>query len=453
MTGRILVVDDILANLKLLEARLSAEYFDVLTAETGRQALAILEKEPIDVVLLDVMMPGLNGFDVCRRIKQSPTTMHVPVILVTALNQPSDKMQGLEAGADDFLTKPVQELALLTRVKNLARLKSLNDEMALRVANGTSLGLGPSDIAASVNRGGRLLLVEDDEAVAAQISQALGAEHTVEVESDIASAQRRLTEAPFDLLVASLALKSADGLRLCGQLRGMPKMRHLPIIVLIEPGDDARLLRGFDIGVNDYLTRPVDRNELLARVRTQLKRKRYADHLRETLDESVEMALTDALTGLHNRRFLETHLRGLIEQGSGSGKPLSLLIADIDHFKAINDTWGHDGGDAVLREIAVRLRRDTRTADVACRLGGEEFVVVMPDTDLDTARVIGERLRDGVASAPFQAAPGVSINVTLSVGLSTFHPGDTAQSLTKRADLALYAAKNKGRNRVVAEAA
>src|SRR6476620_1496740 len=144
MTARVLVVDDIPANVKLLEARLSAEYFAVLTASSPLDALAIVQSEHVDVVLLDVMMPGMDGFEVCRRIKSSPKTMHVPVIMVSALDQPADKVRGLEAGADDFLTKPVDDIALITRVRNLSRLKSLNDELLLRVATASDLGVLPA---------------------------------------------------------------------------------------------------------------------------------------------------------------------------------------------------------------------------------------------------------------------------------------------------------------------
>ena len=453
MTGRILVVDDILANLKLLEARLSAEYFDVLTAENGNHALAILERERIDLVLLDVMMPGLNGFEVCRRIKALPATAHVPVVMLTALDQPEDKVKGLEAGADDFLSKPVEELALLTRVKNLTRLKALNDEMALRAANNAALGIATEAMPEASQTGGRVLLIEDDVAAAAEITAALGAEHRVMLAADAQRMNQLILEADFDLVIASLDLRDADGLRLCSQVRALPRSRHVPVIVLVARGDEARLLRGFDIGVNDYINRPLDRNELTARVRTQLRRKRYSDHLRETIDETVGLAMQDGLTGLNNRRFMEAFLKAQIERCARAGKPLSLLIADIDHFKSINDTWGHDGGDAVLRELANRMRRDTRSGDVACRLGGEEFVVVMPDTDIETARLIGERLRYCVASQPFSVAAGMGINVTLSVGISALVPGDGPQALLKRADVALYLAKNKGRNQVVAEAA
>jgi two-component system cell cycle response regulator len=453
MTGRILVVDDILANLKLLEARLSAEYFDVLTAEDGIQALAVLDRERVDLVLLDVMMPGLDGYEVCRRIKASPATMQIPVVLLTALDQPDDKLKGLEAGADDFLSKPVEELALLTRVKNLTRLKALNDEMTLRAADTPALGVAAETVAGGPPMHGRVLLIEDDALVAAEITAALAAEHTVTTAADGRELTALLAETDFDIVISSLDLRHADGLRLCSQVRALPRTRHVPLIVLVTRGDEARLLRGFDIGVNDYINRPVDRNELTARVRTQLRRKRYSDHLREKIDETVGLAMKDGLTGLNNRRFMEAFLKAQIERCVSAGKPLSLLIADIDHFKSINDTWGHDGGDAVLREIANRLRRDTRGGDMACRLGGEEFVVVMPETDLETAGLIGERLRYGVASSQFSVPAGVGIDVTLSVGLTALQPGDTLQTLMKRADVALYLAKNKGRNRVVAEAA
>jgi two-component system cell cycle response regulator len=452
MTGRVLVVDDIPANLKLLEARLSAEYFDVVLAETGRQALAILERERIDVVLLDVMMPGLDGFEVCRRIKSCAATMHIPVIMVTALDQTNDKVQGLEAGADDFLTKPVDEVALMTRMKNLMRVKALNDEMAMRVASGASLGLTLPDLLKPPS-GGRVLVVDDDQRMAHRITQALKSEHAVETQPDLARALETLATGQYDLLLVSLDLKSGDGLRLCGQLRAQPATRHLPIVVVVDPGEDARLMRALDMGVNDYVTRPLDRNELLARVRTQLRRKRYSDHLRDALDESLELAVTDTLTGLFNRRYLEAHLAAHLEKALAGGQPLSLMIADIDHFKAINDTWGHDAGDVVLREVAARIRRDVRAVDIACRLGGEEFIVVMPATDQDTANGIAERLRDAVARDSFPVAANLPVTVTLSVGVATVRPGDTPQTLMKRADSALYAAKTRGRNQVVQAAA
>ena len=174
MTARVLVVDDILANVKLLEARLSAEYFEVLTAYSGQEALDVCARERVDVVLLDVMMPGMDGFEVCRRIKADPTTHHVPVIMVTALDQPSDRVQGLEAGADDFLTKPVDDIALITRVKNLARLKMLTDEMLMRASTGKQMGMADNASLekALSGRSGRILIVDDHPRSAARLQEA-----------------------------------------------------------------------------------------------------------------------------------------------------------------------------------------------------------------------------------------------------------------------------------------
>jgi two-component system cell cycle response regulator len=456
MTARVLVVDDILANVKLLEARLSSEYFEVLPAYSGQEALDICSSERVDVVLLDVMMPGMDGFETCRRIKANAKTAHLPVVMVTALDQPSDRVQGLEAGADDFLTKPVDDIALITRVKNLARLKVLNDEMLMRVATGQKMGL-PIDAElerALAGRGGRILIVDDHPRSAARILEALAKTHDAFVEREQNAALIRLAEGAFDLVIVSLSLSNADGLRLCSQVRSLDRTRHIPIIILVEPGEDARLLRGLDMGVNDYLIRPIDRNEMLARVRTQIRRKRHSDFLRTRIDKSVEMSVTDALTGLHNRRYMEGHLKTLVADCLTKGRPLSLLVADIDHFKSINDTHGHDVGDLVLKEFAARFRRNTRGIDLACRLGGEEFLVIMPDTDIQRAFQVGERLRAFIAAEPFPITGGTRIRVTASVGLSSLErPDDTPETLFKRADNALYAAKRRGRNRVVADAA
>lgn len=456
MTARVLVVDDILANIKLLEARLAAEYFEVLTATNGQQALEICGRERVDVVLLDVMMPGMDGFEVCRRIKSNPATQHVPVIMVTALDQSSDKVQGLEAGADDFLSKPVDDIALITRVKNVARLKVMHDEMTMRAATTQQMGMPLSPAVAKSLRGesGRILLVDDHRRSASRTMEALARTHDVFVHGDVQTALNRVGEFNFDLLMVSLGLTSADGLRLCSQVRSLDRTRHLPIIVMIEPGDNARLMRGLDMGVNDYLVRPIDRNEMLARVKTQIRRKRHADLLRTRFEESVEFAITDALTGLHNRRYMEGHLRTLVEESRVGNRPLSIVVADIDFFKKINDTYGHDAGDNVLREFSGRFRRNTRGIDLACRLGGEEFVIIMPDTAMERAYQVAERLRACVAADLFQVNPQTQIRVTASCGIATLERSDdTPETLFKRADNALYAAKRDGRNRVVSEAA
>ena len=210
------------------------------------------------------------------------------------------------------------------------------------------------------------------------------------------------------MLIVSLSLDNFDGLRLCSQARSLERTRQVPILAISDADNNARLLRGLEIGVNDYLLRPVDKNELLARARTQIRKRRYTDHLRDNVQNSIEMAITDALTGLHNRRYMESHLATLAEQAAARGKPLALMILDIDFFKTINDTYGHDAGDDVLREFAVRIRKSIRGIDLACRYGGEEFVIVMPETDPHVAGMVAERLRRSIAGEKFAVNKGAT---------------------------------------------
>lgn len=455
MTARVLIVDDILTNVKLLEARLNAEYFEVLTAMDGATALEICDNEEVDIVLLDVMMPGMDGFEVCRRLKASPRTQHLPVVMVTALDQTSDKVQGLEAGADDFLTKPVDEIALVTRVKNLTRVKTLNDEMAMRAVTGQRLGVD-DDVAEVWQTGGdsgRILVVDDHPRSPERIAKVLAKTYDVEVEADPAVAINRLLEDPHDGVIVSLDLQTTDGLRFCSQLRSHERTRHLPIIVTTDGDAKARLMRALDMGVNDYVMRPIEASELMARVRTQVKRKRYSDYFRSRLEKSVEDAVIDALTGLYNRRYLETHMATQLRDAKKRGRPLSFVIADIDYFKSVNDTFGHDVGDVVLVEFARRLQGETRGVDLAARLGGEEFVLLLPDSDAKVAFHVADRMRAGVEEHPFRISDaGEEIWVTASFGVATFDGDEadlTAEMLVKQADQALYRAKGRGRNVVV----
>jgi two-component system cell cycle response regulator len=456
MTARVLVVDDVPANVKLLEARLSAEYFDVATAMSGVEALAICERAECDIVLLDVMMPDMDGFEVCRRLKTSLTTHHIPVVMVTALDQPADRVRGLEAGADDFLTKPVSDVALIARVRSLTRLKLMTDELRMRALTSRDIGIESPEreAVAEAGRGGRILIVDDRPSSYEHIAAMLAVEHAADVEADPNAALFHAAEGDYDLVIVSLALENFDGLRLCSQIRSLDRTRNVPILAIADAENGARLVRGLEIGVNDYLTRPVDRNELLARVRTQIRKKRYTERLRDNVQMSIEMAITDALTGLYNRRYMETHVGTLVEQALSRGKPLTVLVLDIDYFKSVNDTHGHDAGDDVLREFALRIKKSIRGIDLACRFGGEEFVVVMPETDLAVATMVAERLRRKIASEPFPIQQGArSIEVTISIGIAALGGGDNAATVLKRADQALYRAKRDGRNRVVPDAA
>src|SRR5215813_2180605 len=185
MTARILVVDDVPANVKLLEARLSAEYFDVITASSGAEALAMCARAECDIILLDVMMPDMDGFEVCRRLKSDPATHFIPVVMVTALDSPADRVRGLEAGADDFLTKPVSDLVLIARVRSLTRLKMMTDELRMRAITSLEIGMQAPERSAIADKGlgGRVLLVDDRPSSYERLGPLLAAEHVVDLET------------------------------------------------------------------------------------------------------------------------------------------------------------------------------------------------------------------------------------------------------------------------------
>jgi len=451
MTARILVVDDIPANVKLLEVKLTAEYFDVITAPDGPSALEMARTQAPDLILSDVMMPGMDGFELCGQLKADPATSHIPLVMVTALSDVSDRVRGLEAGADDFLTKPVNDIALFARVRSLARLKQMMDELRVRQAasaNEEVLAGTELELAGGVEDA-RVLLADPSETLAGKVQSYLAEDgHVTHHVKTGAEALVMAETEPFDLLIVSLHLGQEDGLRLCSQFRSQDDTRHVPILLLLDDEDLPRLPKGLEIGVTDYLIKPIDRNELRARTRTQIRRRRYHDKLRDMLQRSVALAYTDTLTSIYNRRYMNAHLDRKIIEIADTVKPVSVLMFDIDHFKMINDTYGHKAGDEVLIELAARVARGVRDIDLLSRYGGEEFVIVMPDADVEVAVNVAERVRALVDDQAFDVSGEErGLDVTISVGVATTRdPTETTESLIMRADKALYRAKGRGRN-------
>lgn len=450
MSARILVVDDIPANIRVLEAKLLAEYFDVRTANSGADAINLARIEQPDLILLDVMMPGLDGYETCRRLKGDALTRHIPVIMITALDERRERLRGLEAGADDFLTKPVDDITLFARVRSLLRLKNVLDELRQRDQGAALTGLN-ADGELSEDFAAHCVVVSGQSDLGQRFAQALPAFVTYEVETDGASAIASVEEGA-DFVLVDLTSADFDGLRICARIRATAKTRQMPIIAVLNPDAVPTAVRALDLGVNDFVHRPIDADEFAVRVKTQLRRKQYADQLRDAIDERLELAVTDPLTGLHNRRFITARLRHAIDSANSGGAPVSVLLADIDYFKRINDTYGHDAGDRVLRGFASRLSRNLRALDHAARWGGEEFVIVMPGAGLAEAKAAAERLREETCSAPFLLEDGTEVPVTASFGVAQVMAEESSKSLLRRADIALYEAKTEGRNRVEAAA-
>ncbi len=445
MSARILVVDDLAPNIHLLQVKLQAEYYDVLTASSGEEGLEIAKNERVDLVLLDAMMPGMDGFEVCAKLKSDPRTWQIPVVMVTALDDTRDRIRGLEAGADDFVTKPIDDFNLMARVRSLLRLKMVTDQL-LTHGSDNDVESSRQLIERLSQRSGNILVVDDHIRKLEKVADPLQDRHSVQLCRDPKEALK-LAEKNTDLIIVSLISEKFDGLRFCARVRSDARISEVPILAIGDPYNEANLVRAYDIGITDTVMYPVEVQELLARVNTQLRRKFYADSLRDDFNESLEMVVSDPLTGLGNRRFFDRNMLSMSEQAT-ENKPYSMIIFDVDNFKRVNDILGHDVGDSVLKRIASRLASNLRAVDVISRYGGEEFVIAMPNTKANAAHMAADRIRALISGSPV-SIDGEALNVTVSAGVAQFREGETPKDVFKRADEALYKAKQGGRDQVL----
>ena len=456
MTAKILVVDYVLSNVKLLEARLKAEYYTVIVAHDGKEAIDLVAKQQPDIVLLDIMMPKINGFEVCKSLKSDPLTTHIPIIMVTALHDTHDRVQGINAGADDFLTKPIDETALSARIKSLTRLKMVIDELRLRGETNAEIGgVAGSSIMDYSNQifDANILVVDEDVFQAEQIYNVLSQRFgSIKVLNDPTEALKIGIEDNYDLIISDMQFSQTDGLRLCSEFRSKVETRYTPILILSEDYDKNNLVKALNVGANDYLTVPLDESELMARVNLQVKRKRYQDALRMNLFNNAEMSIKDPLTNCYNRRYFDAHLKNIVKDSVEKDRRLSLMILDIDYFKVVNDDFGHSAGDELLKQMQKRISENIRVTDLLARFGGEEFVIVMPDTNISDAYTVAERIREIIATEPFVlSGENTTHSVTVSIGIAEMQKSDldNIKKFIVRADRYLYKAKNSGRNRVV----
>lgn len=460
MSAKILVVDDVPANVRLLEAKLAASFYEVVTARDGAEAIEAARRERPDLILLDVMMPEMDGFTACRVIKADPDLATIPVVMITALDQPRDRLRGLEAGADDFLTKPPNDTALFARVRSLVRVKMTIDELRMRDETLGDFGGSQSiDDLLHAPVEGKVLILDERQSRARVLAEIL--ERRLNLEAQAVGSRREalaeIQDRAADLFVIASGARrdgqvgaepaAADGVSLCSELRSRPESRQSAILLIADDDDYATIAAGLDVGANDYVLRPVEEAEFVARVAAQLRRKRYADKLRENLQAGLQMAMTDALTGLYNRRYAEKHLSRQAMEADRLGGPLSVALLDIDHFKRVNDTHGHAVGDEVLVEFARRVAEHVRGIDMLARFGGEEFLLSMPETSLAEAGLALERIRKAVCRQPFRTATG-ALAVTVSLGVAERRARERPEATVARADAALYRAKAEGRDRV-----
>ncbi len=474
MSGRILLVDSIATNRIVLRVKLLAAHYAVTPCSSIDEARAAMAAERPDLILIDLSGPALAAYDFCRAIRADPDLAAIPIIATGSFPTTSARIGALAVGADDVLEKPLNDALLQARIRSLLRARDATSELRLR--EDTQRALGFAEEAVGFAPQGRVALVTDratdpDFGLDAMMARL---PHTYAVlESSRMLTTEAMTPLPDLFIIDGAggqngAPVAGDVFRMVADLRSRSETRHAAQLVILPENASDMAAMVLDLGANDLVTASVSAEELAHRIRTLLHRKSQADRLRDTVRHGLQAAVTDQLTGLYNRRYALPHLAKMAERAVAKGRDFTVMVLDIDHFKSINDQHGHAVGDQVLAEVARRLRDNLRAVDLIARIGGEEFLVAMPDTTAAQGQIAAERLRRMIEGTPFgmqtddqatlgsRAIPAPRIKVTLSIGVAVGGAAagsggqgcEDVDMLFNRADAALYSAKSAGRNMV-----
>jgi len=459
MSARILIADEVATGRIQWRVRLTAAHYQVSLLETPTLLPEAVKAERPDLVVL-VHRDFSEALGICDRLREEIGGAETPVVLAGPDAGPEARLAALAAGASDLIETPFSDMVCLALIRSLLRARDARAELLRRRSTAEEFGF--CDAGSTFQRRGRVALVARSRTLATAWRDALvgNLRDRVEVlgEHDALSTADHRTSA--DVYVIDIgADRTEEGLRLLADLRARAETRRASVIAVFRPGDAEAAARALDLGASDLIPGDFDPAELALRVKAQIRRKLEADMLTTALEDGMRLAATDPLTGLYNRRYAMTHAARILREASAAGRPVAVLVGDLDHFKRINDIHGHAAGDTVLMEVAARLRANLRGADVLARLGGEEFLIVMPETDVARAGPAAARICQCIGETPVVIDGGLkSVAVTMSIGVAAMLPGDdaaeTVEALIARADRALYAAKAAGRNQItVAEAA
>ena len=435
--------------------QLTNKYYSVVSAAHGREAIEVALNEKPDLILMDIMMPYMDGFEATFILKSKPRTKNIPIIIVTALDNADDRVKGLKCGADDFLTKPIDDKVLSARIASLLRTKSLMDELRLR--NDICNHIGNSDTSESgayddsfSPEGVKVILIDDD-AAEAKLIHHIFADRDIEMHlaQSGEDLMKKCSTTQYDLMIFATGLAEEDALRIFATVQSEGANHNVPALFIVDESDRETIYRGLELGANDYIPQPINPEEFIVRAMVQIKKKLFIDGLRDNYEQSISMSMTDPLTGLFNRGYLDQYLDNTMT--TREGDVFSLMILDIDHFKSVNDAHGHQAGDTVLQEIATLINSSIRDSDMCARYGGEEFVVIMHKIYVyELAVSAAEKIRQNIEKKTINLSTvNQQINCTVSIGVSLSRADDDAETILKRADDNLYMAKSSGRNRVV----
>jgi len=463
MAGEILIIDAVATNRIVLKVKLLGAQYRVRLCETLAEAKAEIDASLPDLILLDTAIGAKSVHAFCTALKSDEHASLIPVIATGGFAMPQDRVAALEAGADDVLSKPFDDHIMQARIRSLLRSRDARQE--LRMREGTRTALGFAEACREFTAPTQMVVTSRDDTLAPDLGYL---EKTLENVQVIASTTESITcgslqNCPVDLFLLDFRTGLSEDkilFRLLSELRSRSVTRHAGIMVLLPADARHAAAMALDLGASDIVYSTVDTDEIRHRCAVLIQAKHEADALRRTVESGLEAAITDPLTGLFNRRYAMPHLSRLSAESRKNGRQFAIMALDLDHFKSVNDTYGHSAGDEVLRQTAQRLKGNLRAVDLLARIGGEEFLVAIPNSDVFHAQKAAERLCQLIGGTPFFVGPDrQEVRVTMSVGVYLSDGNDTGtvvenhRELVNAADVALYAAKNGGRNKVSLSAA
>lgn len=456
MSGRILIVDTVATNRIVLKVKMIAAQFSVDACASRIEAEAIIATNRPDLILINLSDPVEARHAFCQMLRSEPDTASIAIIAMGVADTSKARFAALDAGADDVLPRPMNDMLLLARIRSLLRVRSASEELLLRDSTSRALGFEEASTRFETAAHVALLSPADtaDPALVRILNKGLGQPVRL-LEAGAVLRQTGLTPVP-DLFVIDGKRTDTDGralFSLVSDLRSRMET-HLSALLIVVPDDAPEIAAMFlDLGADDIATASTSMGEMALRAKALIRRKLLHDRLRDTVRNGLHAAVTDPLTGLYNRRYVEPHLAHMADQSAAAGHELAVMMLDIDHFKSVNDTYGHAAGDRVLVQLADRLRENMRAIDLVARVGGEEFLVAMPRTTAKQAQSAANRLRRLVNCRPFDLGEAwPKLRVTVSVGVAVSGPYGTKEhhmgQMCDRADRALYVAKSAGRDQV-----